>query len=261
MNSRGLVLALLLAPMLLLGGQHLWQSRGTEPVVPAFDPDAVARVELARGDARVLLARGSDGGWIIPSAADAPADAARVSAALDRLADLRGRPVAADEGPDMREPLRLRLSDAAGRPLAEADFWASQARARPAGTRLAIERPPALPLWPSAWSSLKAPRVPADRIAAVEELTPEGPRLLPPEDTVEVARILADLTAKDFVAGASVSWGGARMLRVKLTDGAVIDLQQVSDGDGRYHLRLTSDTLESVRAARRYAFRVAEPLP
>jgi hypothetical protein len=261
MNSRSLVLALLLVPMLLLGAQQMLRALGSEPVVQAFDSEAVARVELARGDARVLLERGADGGWIISSAADAPADAARVSAALSRVADLRGRPVSADEAADKREPLTLRLSDANGRPLAEADFWALQARARPAGPQLAIEKPPALPLWPSAWSSLKAPRVPVERIAAVEELSPRGPRLLPPEDTVRVARILADLTARDFVAGGSVGWGGARMLRVRLTDGSAIDLQQVPDGDGRYHLRLTSDKLESIRAARRYAFRVAEPLP
>ena len=261
MNSRGLVLALILAPMLLLGAQQLWRTGGTQPLLPGLDPDQVARLELRRGEARVLLARGPDGGWIIPSAADAPADPARIAMALDRLEDLRGRPVAAGAAADAREPLTIRLSGADGQLLGEADFWTTEAEARPGGERLTIAKPPALPLWPSAWSRLEAPRVPADRIAAVEELTPDGPKLLPPDATVEVARMLADLTAKDFVAGADVNWGGARLLRVKLTDGATIDLQQVPDGDGRYHLRLTSDTLDSVRAARRYAFRVAEPLP
>jgi hypothetical protein len=69
------------------------------------------------------------------------------------------------------------------------------------------------------------------------------------------------MSAKDFVPGSSVDWMGARHVRVRLTDGSAIDLQQVPDGEGRYFLRLASDTLTEVRAARSYAFRVAKPLP
>ena len=61
--------------------------------------------------------------WIIPSAADAPADPARIAMALDRLEDLRGRPVAAGAAADAREPLTIRLSGADGQLLGEADFW------------------------------------------------------------------------------------------------------------------------------------------
>ena len=262
MNPRWLVLALLLAPMALLGA-NLWrQSAGTEQLLPDIDSEAVAQIELSREGDRVLLARkAGTGTWEIPSAADAPADQARVKAALETLVDLRGRPLDASAPAQGRAPLKVRLSDEGGRPLGEAAFWAGEATRLPDGRRLALAKTPALPVWPSAWSSLQAPRIPADRIAAVEELTPEGTKLLSPEATVEVAAILSELGAKDFVAGADVGWAGAKLLRVKLTDGTIIDLQQVSDGDGRYFLRLTSDTLESVRAARRYAFRVKDALP
>ena len=262
MNIRWLVLAVLLAPMLLLGALLWRDNAGTQALMRDIDREAVAGIELSREGERVVLARkAGTGGWEIPSAADAPADEARIRRSLDELLALRGRPVAANAPEQQRAPLTVRLSDADGKALGEAAFWAGEAQRLPDGERLSLAKTPALPVWPSAWSTLQAPRIPADRIAAVEELGEDGPKALSAEATVQVAKILADLGAKDFVAGADVSWSGAKLLRVKLVDGTVIDLQQVPDGDGRYFLRLTSDTLESVRAARRYAFRVAEPLP
>jgi hypothetical protein len=48
---------------------------------------------------------------------------------------------------------------------------------------------------------------------------------------------------------------------VRLTDGQAIDIQQVPDGEGRWHLRFTSDTLTEIRAIRRFAYRSERALP
>jgi hypothetical protein len=261
-NIRWLVLALLVAPMLLLAGLQLSRQSGTAPLLPALDPDAVARIEIARGREQVVLIRRLDTGqWEIPSAADAPGDQQRIEQAIAELAALRGRPLAGNAPPQRREPLEIRLQDSAGETLGHAAFWADEAARRPDGPRLAIERPPALPLWPSAWSGLGAPRIPVGEIRAAERVTPEGPVPLTPDEAVVVARMLDSLAPTDFVAGATVDWMGARHVRVRLADGATVDLLQVPDGDGRYHLRLASDTRTDIRASRRFAFRVAEPLP
>jgi hypothetical protein len=262
MNVRAVLLALMLAPLLIFGVQMARRDAGTQRLLPGLEADAVARIEIARGREQVVLGRRMDtGAWELLSAADAPGDEARIAATLDRLADLRGRPLPEGAPPQRREPLEIRLSDAQGRVLGHAAFWTGEAARLPGGPRLAVDGAPALPLWQSAWASLSPPRIVAGEVAAVERLTPDGPELLPTDAAVEVARMLGGLTATDFVAGASVSWAGARQLRVRMADGQVIDLQQVPDGEGRFHLRLTSDTWTDVRAVRRFAFRVREPLP
>ncbi len=248
--------------MLGLGGLALRQQAGAEHLLPGLDPADVARIELARGREQVVLARRLDtGAWEILSAADAPGDAVRIAAMLERLAALKAKPTPAGTAAPAREPLALRLSDAAGRELGQAAFWDGEARRLPGGPRLAIDRAPALPLWPSAWTSLSPPKIDVSRIEAVERITPAGAEPLPPAAVGEVARTLQSLSARDFTAGASVDWRGARQFRVYLADGSTLDLQQVADGDGRTFLRLTSDRMTDVRAVRRYAFRVKAPLP
>jgi hypothetical protein len=262
MNVRHVVLALLLAPILLFGAQILLRGAGTDRLFPGVDAGDVARLELARGRDQVVLAQRMDTGrWEVLSAADAPGDEARISAAITALVGLKGRPVPDGTPPIRREPLEVRLSDSKGRVLGHAAFWNGEAARLPDGARLAVADLPALPLWQSPWSSLKPPAIKPGDVAAVERLTPDGPVVLPTEAAVEVARMLGDLQATDFVAGATVSWAGAQLLRVQMADGSAIDLQQVPDGEGRYHLRLTSDTRTDVRAARRYAFRVPAALP
>lgn len=262
MNVRAVLLALLLAPLLIFGIQLARREAGTERLLPDLDKGAVARIELARGREQVVLGKRMDtGAWEVLSAADAPGNAGRIAATIDRLAALKGRPLPEGTPPQRREPLEIRLSDAKGRVLGHAAFWTGEAARLPGGARLAIDSAPPLPLWQSAWASLTPPRIEPGEVAAVERLTPEGPVALSTDAAVEVARMLGSLTATDFVAGATVSWIGARQLRVRMADGSVIDLQQVPDGEGRHHLRLTSDTRPDVRAARRFAFRVTEPLP
>lgn len=263
MSTRALVLALLLAPVLLLGGLELRRTLATERLLPGVGaPSEVARVEIARGRDQVVLARRMDtGAWEILSAADAPGDAARIEAAITRLAALRGEPLPPGAPPPRREPLQVRLSDKAGNELGHAAFWTAEGQALPDGARLALAVPPALPLWPSAWTSLEPPRIDPADVAGAQRLSADGPAEVPLSETVAVADMLGSLSARDFMGSASVNWAGARQLRVMLVDGSSIDLQQVSDGDGRFFLRMTSDTRADVREARRYAFRVSESLP
>ncbi|MGL6044490.1 MAG: hypothetical protein ACRC1J_11250 [Sandaracinobacteroides sp.] len=262
MQTRWLVLTLLLAPFVLVGAQAWQRQAGTVALMPAFAATSVAKIEMAAGRDQVVLGRRLDTGrWEILSAADAPGDSARIAATIERLRELRGKPLPEGAPPSRTEPLEVRLQDAEGRVLGHAAIWPGEVRRLPDGLRLAIAAPPALPLWPSAWSTLAAPKVPVGSIAQVERLTPAGPVALGTEDAVRVAALLESLSAKDFVAGSSVNWMGASLLRVRLADGNSLDLQQVSDGDGRFHLRLTSDTLTQIRATRHFAFRVSEALP
>ncbi|MCG2840484.1 hypothetical protein L6Q21_05765 [Sandaracinobacter sp. RS1-74] len=261
MDTRRLVLALLLVPLVVFGFLAVRDQAGRERLLPRFDPADVARLELSRGGEALELRRAPSGEWTIPSAADVPGDPARIEAALDRLARLDGRPMEAKAPRPNREPVRLRLLDEQGKPLAEAAFWSREAEALPDGPRLAMEKPPALPLWPSAWSSQQPPRIDPAGVVKAERLTLAGPQPLTDSETAEVATLLGQLSPVGFVAGSRIDWKGARLLRVTLVDGSFIDLAQVPDGEGRYYLRLASDTDAGVRATRRLAFRVSKPLP
>lgn len=262
MKSRWLVLLLLLVPMLLVGLPLALRHVRSEQLVPGLDAADVARIEIARGCEQVVLARRMDtGAWELLSAADAPGDPARIAATLERLEALRGVPAASPSAKSRREPLELRLSDRRGEVLGHVAFWAGTARQLPDGPLLAVEETPALPLWPSAWSVLRPPRIAAADVAQVARLTPAGSEPLPDAAAARVARMLERLSPGDFQPGTAVNWSGARQVRVTLVDGSAVDLQQVADGSGRFHLRLASDRRQDVRAARRFAFRVDEPLP
>lgn len=251
--------------MLAFGIMAGVRSIGSEALLPGLEAGEVVRMEVARGEERVVLVRKSEGSrgeglWVVASAADAPGDARRIDTALKKLQKLRGVPLE-DQSPKQREPLEVQLFGDGGKVLGAAALWTGEGQALPDGKRLQLADMPALPLWPSAWSSLRAPRIDAAAVAAVSRLTPEGPQPLGPDAAVRLAKIFNDLSATGFVAGASISWAGAQQVRVTMTDGSVIDLQQVPDGAGRYLLRMTSDTRADVRDVRRFAFRVVEPLP
>ncbi len=262
MNTRRIVLALLSLSFLLFGFLAWQNVRGQQKLLPPFDPAAVARIELEHGDDALLLVRdAADGAWEIRSAADAPVDPARIAAMLRQLSKLSGRPV----GPGVAAPagaaVEVRLIDAKGAIIAGGELRAGEARALPDGPRLKIERAPALPLWPSAWSNLQPPRIEAGQVAKVERLTHDGLVALDDSKAARVAKLLAGLSSTGFVPGTEVDWRGAAMLRVTMADGTSIDLAQVPDGEGRFFLRLASDTRADVRESRRLAFVVQEALP
>ncbi len=261
-RQRGLVLALLLLPFLIFGGLALWRDAGTEPVFPDLGVASdVARIEIARERAQVVLERRGNGRWVLLSADDAPGDAARIAAAVQQLRGLRGTPVAADSPLPHREGIEVRLSDATGQMVGHARFWTDQAMRLPGEQRLDIAKAPALPLWPSAWSSLQPPTIVAEELVAARRITPGGATALAPRDVAALGALLAGLSATDFVPARTVNWAGADYVQATLRDGAIIEVQAIPAGDGRYHVRLTSDSIAAIRLARAYAFRIEGGLP
>lgn len=255
----------MLFPLLLLAVGVVVTRDDRATVMPGLgSADAVYRIEMARDREQVVLARRLDtGAWVVASAADAPGDTVRIEALIDRLRRLSGP--ALDAAPSAREPLELRLTARDGRVLGHAGFLAGAAQGRdsdgrPTGPWIALAQTPALPLWPSAWSSLSPPRIAATDVATVERVTADGPGRLSDADAARVALRLERLSAVGFLPASAINWAGAEAFRVTLADGQVIDLQTVPDGEGGFHLRLTSDTLAEVRAARAFAFRLPESL-
>lgn len=265
-HIRRLVLLLLLVPVVIFTAIAIADDATIMPLLPDLDLSRVAQVELSHDGDLLLLVRnrGAQGaGWQIRSAADAPGNVALIEDTLERIATIKGRPrppAAQDDAP-ARLPVEVRLLDEHGSQLAITAFWEDRAQVQPDGPDLTIARPPALPLWPSAWSSLAAPRINIDRIAHVQRLTATGPERLDDTEAAQMALALGRLSARGFVAGADVDWQGSRMWRVRLADGQTLDLAQVADGEGHFFVRLSSADLADVQASQRFAFRMAESLP
>lgn len=255
-EGRAIALALVLVPILAFGTAQVAQIAGTKRLFPDLKSETqVARIEIARGREQVVLVRRADTGqWEILSAADAPGDDRRIIAFIERMRALRGAP--ARTAPSPREPLEVRLTNAAGEALAHAGFWTGEAIRRSDGQRLTLQQTPAIPLWPSAWSSLKPPPFAPTDIRQVDRLTADGLAPATPQSGADISRILASLSSIGFVAGSSLRWQQANSYRVQLADGREIDVQIVRAEDGARYVRLTADADPAIRALRRYAFRV-----
>lgn len=251
--ARWIALALLVVPLLLLVIGVGRDGRG-DGLFPGLQPDAVHRVEMARGRQQVILARRADTGrWAVLSAADAPARDDRVLRLLDGLAGIRGKPVT-DRG--RGEPLEIRLSAADGTILGHAAIRPGIATRLPEGTALAVTGLPALPLWQSAWADVTAPRIaPTDIVGVRRGGQPAD------EDALTAARRLATgLSARGLVAAGSVNWAGATSVQLMLANGDRVDIQQVPDGPGAWLVRLNAEERPDIRAARVYAFRTSVDL-
>jgi hypothetical protein len=120
-----------LAAVVLLLGLLTWldarrapRAIDERPWLAGFDPAAVTRVHLARGDAEVELARGASG-WAVLSRASFPAEGGAVDELLRRVAGVRSSDrVAADPDTHARlgvgpGALRARFADAGGKLLAD----------------------------------------------------------------------------------------------------------------------------------------------
>ena len=87
-------LQLVVALVLWAGGPDYNAFKAKEPLL-AFDAAKVDRIEIAEGSANSVALVKEDGKWVIPSSAGFPADAAKVSGLLTKLAGLKkGWPVA-----------------------------------------------------------------------------------------------------------------------------------------------------------------------
>lgn len=270
---RWLLAAAALLPVLAILALAWWQGRD-RPLLGDFAPAQVARIHIQRqSDGRrlkPLVLERHPQGWQIASVADAPADGPRIEHLLRQLATLSGQPAsttAATAQPAQPvQPARLdvRLFDRQGHEIAAVAFSATAATRLPDGPAIAIATPPALPDWASGWTTLHPPAIAIDQIVAVEPIADTGNpagQPLPPAAVGQTVALLLSLGVQDFAAAGDIDWSASRRLRVRLRDGAAFDLEQAPDGEGRYFLRLTSDHLESIRAASGYAFRVEQPLP
>jgi hypothetical protein len=245
--ARWIALGLLLVPLLLLAIGVGRDGRGVAPF-PGLEPDAVHRVEMARGRHQVVLARRADTGrWAVLSAADAPAHEDRIARLLDALHDMRGTP-ADRAGPG--EALEIRLSAADGSVLGHAAIRPGAVTPLPEGSPLAVADLPAFPLWQSAWADVAAPRIPPAEIVAVR-------RLAFAAALTAARRLVATLSARGLVAAGGVNWAGATTLQLTMADGGLVDIQQVRTGPGTWLVRLNADTRPDIRAARIYAFRTS----
>lgn len=255
------LLAALALSILVVGTQQLWLRRG-EPVFPdAGGADAVHRIELARGRDQVVLGRRADtGAWAVLSAADAPGNGPRIEATLTALLALRGGAAPVADG-EAVEPMEIRLSAADGTVLGHAKLRPGGAERVSDGMRIAVERFPALPLWQSAWADLEPPRIATGDIVAAHRIGPDGRSSLTAAETATIAAMLERLSDDGFVAAASTSWAGARMVQLTLADGSLVDVQQVPKDKSLYLVRMTSDKRPDIRVAREWAFQTTRPLP
>lgn len=262
-NRRGVVLALALLPFLIFGLVALWRGQMTEALFPQM-PGAgdIGRIEIARGTDQVVLHRKLDtGAWVLLSADAAPGDKERIEATLEALRDLRGTPVATDTPLPRREGLELRLSDRKGKEVGHAVFWTGQASRLPEQRRLDLQHIPALPLWPSAWSTLEPPKIAADDIVSATRIIPGAAVALAEPKVQALAKQLSELSATGFVPARRMNWAAADYVQAKTRSGALIEVQAVPAGQGRYLVRLTSESLPEVRAVRDFAFQTPVGLP
>ncbi|MFA7439519.1 MAG: hypothetical protein WCZ66_00970 [Sphingomonadaceae bacterium] len=260
-GGRGVAYAVAALPFLVLGLLFLFHDRGTN-LFPDLEPAAVAHIELSHRGSGLRLERREDG-WILPSAANAPGDTARIERLLLALTHIAGEPLATEDTP-RTAPLTVILRDSGGKILGIAAFRNGEAaRLISDGTvisRLSIAQLPALPLWPSAWSSLEPPAIPRDSVRQIWLTGGAAPMAMNAADTATVANILSRLSAQNFVIADDLDWQDARQLRVQLTDGAMVDVQAVQQDD-RWFVRLSSDARADIRAASAFAFAAPEPLP
>ncbi len=267
-RTRLVPLLLIVLPILLFGVALLRPVDRADRLFPALgQPATIARIELARGTAQVVLARRADtGDWAVLSAADAPGDARRIDALLDALARARTWPLPDGQSADPREPVELRLTRADGSVAGHVGVWEGQAErrdagGRPEGARLAVSGLPALPLWQSAWAAIEMPELAAASVARMERLDAGARIPVDPAATAETALALERLGQQDFVAAALINWAGARLYRLTLADGTAIDLQAVPEGKAGWRIRITSDDRADVRLVRAYAFLLPVALP
>lgn len=256
MRGRRLLLPLALLVGLVAAGLLLWPRGGFFPGAPSAD--SIYRVEIAQGRAQVVLEKRLDTGeWIIPSAEDAPADPARVTGLVRALLALSpGDPVAVPDG----EPIAVRLSDRSGEPVAFAGVWPGVVQRLPDGPAVAAALP-AIPLAPSPWSTLAAPRIAASDVVSAVRVTADGPRELDGGERAALARDLAALSADGFVPARLIDWSGASYFQVRLADGRTLEVQLVQGDAGARFARLTAETDPAFRQLRRFAFPVRPAVP
>ncbi len=83
-----LAVQLALAAVLWLSGSNYASFKATDPLL-AFDPTAVDRIDIDESGANSVALAKRDGAWAVPAMADFPADSAKVTTLLTKLAELK----------------------------------------------------------------------------------------------------------------------------------------------------------------------------
>lgn len=246
---RGLLLLAVLAAAVALF--FLMRPGGSGVFPDLADPEAADRIELARGRDQLVLHRRQDTGqWEIASADDAPADAQRVKEFLSGLA--RARLGERAEAP-ADEPLALRVSDASGRTLAQADLWPGRIRLSPQGATSATGLSMPL-LTPQDWSTLKAPSL--GPIGGISKLGPAGLEPLEGVEREALGKAFLALPASKWVPARQINWAGASYYQIE-TETGLVEAQVQETPEGHF-VRLTAETRPDIRLARAFAFRLPD---
>jgi hypothetical protein len=151
------------------------------------------------------------------------------------------------------EPLTLRVSDATGRTLAEADLWPGRIRPLPEGPTRVADLPMPL-LTPQDWSTLKAPSL--GRIGTISRLGPAGLQPLGGPEAEALSSALLALPASGWILARRINWAGAAYYQIE-TDAGLVEAQVQETPEGRF-VRLTAETRPDIRLVRAFAFRLAD---
>jgi hypothetical protein len=236
--------------------------------------DGIARVEVSRGDTRIVAVTADRQAWTLASAADAPADAAKLRAFLldlSRLGDGGARTADPTEhaliGLGADRETRVVVRDAAGAVLTDIRFGDAVdgpasgrfARLGDAAQTFVATGAPELPRRQADWVVASLPSVGAREVVRMQITTPTLQRLvlargpdqrfalepLPAgaatnEDRAEaIASLFAGLSYTDVAAASTLAWNGASSFFITFGDG--LDLSGLAMvRDGRAWLRVNA---------------------
>lgn len=243
-----------------------WGGFWEQALLPAVadNPEAVAQISLVQGDKVMTLARTPDNGWVIASAANAPAKTDKADAFLASLAALKSLRDGPAKTPTnskllgLDPPLvRILVQDKAGQSMAALDLGnpapgdKGQRYAFVAGQEQIslIKDITNLDLAAATWTTLHLPRLALDRIRSVRILHADGDVIAfarnTPKDAFVVAgsaslaqspqitaaaSTLANWTFEGFSSANDISWPGASMLFFDTFDGMTITLLAKAKG-------------------------------
>lgn len=217
---------------------------------------------------------GAAPGWVIASAANAPANAGQVRGALLGLARLKVEETKTGDPARMAElgldgtATRVRILDGAGAVLADARFGKAApggadwvfARKAGAGEAVTVRGWPGLDGSALRWTTLTLPSIAPDRIASIDMLEPDGQRLrfapatpagpmrltgLKPGEVAneqaadDLARNFSRLAFRHLRTARAIDWTASRLLILHTGDGLEVTVQ-VTRSDGAVWIRLNA---------------------
>jgi Domain of unknown function (DUF4340) len=228
--------------------------------------DSVHEIEI-REAGETLKFSLKDNAWVIASAANAPADSARVRQALLSLTRLRVEEEKTNDPkiyPDLGltpASQRIRAMNAAGKVLA--DLWIGEpvdqsknwvyARKEAASNAVTLRGWTPLEANAAKWTTLAMPSINMTRLTSIEIVEADGGRLLFARNSAgkltnpgahaeagnEIARNFSRLNFTKLRAAREIDWTAARLLILKTSDGLEATAQ-VTRNDPVFWMRLNA---------------------